>query len=84
MQSSGVVPDTRSYTTLMEAYGKAGLCDEAERLLKEMKAAGFIPDIVTYGILVKAFAERSGTGKASSTMIMSYNIPNHFMNPRRY
>ena len=41
----------------MEAYGKAGLCDEAERLLKQMEAAGFIPDIVTYGVLVKAFAK---------------------------
>lgn len=57
MQSSGVVPDTRSYTTLMEAYGQAGRCDDAERLLKQMEAEGFIADIVTYGVLVKAFAK---------------------------
>lgn len=79
MQSSGVVPDTRSYTTLMEAYGKAGLCDEAESLLKQMEAAGFIADIVTYGVLVKAFAkaERYHEGLKYYDYVVQHSEPYH-------
>lgn len=57
MQKSGVEPDTQSYTALIDAYGQAGLCNEAERVLKQMKSAGYIADCVTYGVLVRAFAK---------------------------
>jgi pentatricopeptide repeat protein len=56
MLKAGIRPDVRSYTVLMDAYGQAGRCDEAERLLLEMEANGFVPDSVTYSVIVKAFA----------------------------
>jgi pentatricopeptide repeat protein len=79
MQSSGVVPDTRSYTTLMEAYGKASLCDEAEKLLKQMEATSFIPDIVTYDVLVKTFAktERYQEGVKYYDYVLQHLEPFH-------
>jgi len=79
MQDCGVEPDTQSYTTLMEAYGKAGLCDEAEQLLKHMEAAGFIADIVTYAVLVKAFAkaERYEEGLKYYDFVVQHSDPYH-------
>ena len=63
----------------MEAYGKAGLCDDAERLLNEMEAAGFIPDIVTYAVLAKAFAkaERYQEGLKYYDYVVQYSEPFH-------
>jgi pentatricopeptide repeat protein len=56
MKQNGVEPDTQSYTALMDAYGRAGLCKEAEHLMVQMQDSGFIPDVVTYGVLLRAFA----------------------------
>jgi pentatricopeptide repeat protein len=79
MQSSGVVLDTRSYTTLMEAYGKASMCDKAEKLFKQMEAVGFIPDIVTNCVLVKAFAkaQRYQEGLKYYVYVVQHSEPFH-------
>lgn len=64
MLKAGVRPDVRSYTVLMDAYGRAGLCNHMQRILAEMEGSGFVPDSVTYFVLVRAFtnAERWNDG----------------------
>lgn len=84
MRSSGVEPDTQSYTTLMDAYGHAGLCDEAESLLKQMEAAGFIADIVTYGVLVRGYAkaERFQEGLKYFEYVLQHSETDHATSQR--
>ncbi|CAI7757486.1 unnamed protein product [Closterium sp. NIES-53] len=52
----GIDPDVRTYTQLMDAYGRAGQYRRAESLLSLMQRAGFVPDALAYAVLVRAFA----------------------------
>lgn len=59
MVASGLSPEVRSYTALLEAYGRVGDYVKAEEVVLSMQANGFVPDKVTLALLVRIFG-RSG------------------------
>lgn len=50
-------PDLKTYTILLEAWGKDRDLSEMNSVYAEMLDAGFEPDVVTYGILINAFCK---------------------------
>ncbi|KAI3417660.1 uncharacterized protein J3R85_014341 [Psidium guajava] len=46
------VPDSKTYSILLEGWGKAPNLPKARETFREMVSAGCDPDIVTYGIMV--------------------------------
>lgn len=54
MVLAGVVPNERSYTTLMEGYARVGEIVTAFQYFKRIKEEGLDVDVVSYGSLLKA------------------------------
>ncbi|KAF8023678.1 hypothetical protein BT93_F1007 [Corymbia citriodora subsp. variegata] len=46
------VPDSKTYSILLEGWGKAPNLPKARQTLGEMVSAGCVPDILMYGIMV--------------------------------
>ncbi|KAJ1382558.1 Tetratricopeptide-like helical domain superfamily [Sesbania bispinosa] len=46
------VPDSKTYSILLEGWGKAPNLPKAREVFREMVSVGCSPDIVTYGIMV--------------------------------
>lgn len=55
LKKEGLEPNIWTYNTLIEAYGVAGMPDEAVRVFKEMQNAKIQPDRITYVNLIAAF-----------------------------
>lgn len=56
LQRLGLQPDIRTYTVLIEAYGRCGQPKRAEEVLKRLQSSGCVPDTLVYAILVRSFA----------------------------
>ena len=52
MNAKGVAPVNSTYGTLIDAYSKRGLKEEALAWLQTMQSQGMEPDEVTMGIVV--------------------------------
>ena len=46
------VPDSKTYSILLEGWGKAPNLPKAREIFREMVDMGCNPDVVTYGIMV--------------------------------
>ena len=46
----------RTFTVLVEAYGRAGQPKRAEEVLMRLQSSGCVPDALVYAMLVRAFA----------------------------
>merc|ERR1719390_165255 len=53
MRERGIVVNTVTYNTLLDACARSGCMDRAPALMAEMRAAGVAPDRITYSALVK-------------------------------
>lgn len=51
------VPDSKTYSILLEGWGKAPNLPKARKVFREMVENGCDPDIVTYGIMVDALCK---------------------------
>ncbi|KAJ3282315.1 hypothetical protein HK104_010965 [Borealophlyctis nickersoniae] len=58
-------PDAASYHHVMSAYVHAGRLDKMEQVVEEMKAGGIEPTIVTWNIMISAYANIGHMWKAS-------------------
>lgn len=58
------VPDSKSYSILIEGWGKAPNLPKAREIFREMLDAGCHPDIVTYGIMVDVLCKAGRVDEA--------------------
>ncbi|KAL4200074.1 hypothetical protein AMTRI_Chr03g54570 [Amborella trichopoda] len=64
MGCAKIVPTNATYGTLINAYSKAGLKEEALLWLEEMKKQGLQPDEVTLGTVVQTFKKAGEFARA--------------------
>ena len=61
MRESGLIPNVRTYTTLMQGWIELKEMDRAMELFKKMKRNKRVrPDIVTYTLLISGWARSMG------------------------
>ncbi|KAG5045640.1 hypothetical protein AAZX31_06G111600 [Glycine max] len=58
------VPDEKSYSILLEGWGKAPNLPRAREVFREMVEAGCDPDVVTYGIMVDVLCKAGRVDEA--------------------
>jgi pentatricopeptide repeat protein len=54
MKTSTIKPDAVSYNTVLGCLSRAGLFEEAAKLMKEMSSKGFEYDLITYSSILEA------------------------------
>ncbi|XP_010669817.2 pentatricopeptide repeat-containing protein At3g61520, mitochondrial [Beta vulgaris subsp. vulgaris] len=57
-------PDAKVYYTLINGLSQAGLMDDVESVLLEMRSAGFRPDIGCYNVMINGFCKKNKLDKA--------------------
>ncbi|KAJ4843958.1 hypothetical protein Tsubulata_021350 [Turnera subulata] len=62
------VPDSKTYSILLEGWGKAPNLPKAREIFREMVDAGCEPDIVTYGIMVDILCKAGRVDEALATV----------------
>lgn len=55
MNSIGCKPNICTYTALVNAFAREGLCEKAEEVFEEMQQAGHEPDVYAYNALMEAY-----------------------------
>ncbi|KAL2339741.1 hypothetical protein Fmac_007681 [Flemingia macrophylla] len=58
------VPDSKTYSILLEGWGKAPNLPRAREVFREMVGAGCDPDVVTYGIMVDVLCKAGRVDEA--------------------
>ncbi|KAE8728339.1 Pentatricopeptide repeat-containing protein [Hibiscus syriacus] len=58
------VPDTKTYSILLEGWGRAPNLPKAREIYREMIDMGCVPDIVTYGIMVDVLCKAGSVDEA--------------------
>lgn len=48
-------PNICTYTALVNAFAREGLCEKAEEVFEQMQEAGLEPDVYTYNALMEAY-----------------------------
>lgn len=48
-------PNICSYTALVNAFAREGLCEKAEEIFEQMQEAGLEPDVYAYNALMEAY-----------------------------
>ncbi|KNA19504.1 hypothetical protein SOVF_060450 [Spinacia oleracea] len=61
-------PDAIVYYTLISGLSQAGLMDDVESILLDMKSAGFRPDISCYNVMINGFCKKNKLDKAQSLL----------------
>ncbi|CAN6562149.1 unnamed protein product [Malus baccata var. baccata] len=59
METLGVKPNVKTYTTLIKGWARASLPEKALRCFKEMKLARLKPDRVVYHCLMTSMLSRA-------------------------
>lgn len=57
-----------TYNNLVDAYGRAGLFEEAKRLLQEMIKQGRPPNAITYLVLISAYGNKERGSEAEAIL----------------
>lgn len=55
MKTQKCKPNICTYTALVNAFARGGLCEKAEEVFEELQEAGFEPDVYTYNALMEAY-----------------------------
>lgn len=55
MKAIGCKPNICTYTALVNAFAREGLCEKAEEVFEEMQQAGHEPDVYAYNALMEAY-----------------------------
>lgn len=64
MEEFGVKPDVVTFSTIMNAWGSAGLMDKCQEIFNDMAKAGIDPDIHAFSILAKGYVRAGEPDKA--------------------
>ena len=68
MRSRKCKPNICTYTALVNAFAREGLCEKAEEIFEQLQEAGFEPDVYAYNALMEAYRFKSFT-------ILYFQIP---------
>ena len=74
MNAKGVAPVNSTYGTLIDAYSKGGLKEEALAWLQRMQSQGMEPDEVTMGIVVPTFTTTLREILITYTLLQAYKV----------
>jgi pentatricopeptide repeat protein len=55
MRSQKCRPDICTYTALVNAFAREGLCEKAEEIFEQMQEDKLEPDVYTYNALMEAY-----------------------------
>jgi len=55
MMNQKCKPNICTYTALVNAFAREGLCEKAEEVFEQMQEAGLEPDVYTYNALMEAY-----------------------------
>jgi len=55
MRSKKCRPDICTYTALVNAFAREGLCEKAEEIFEQMQQDTLEPDVYTYNALMEAY-----------------------------
>lgn len=55
MRSQKYEPNICTYTALVNAFAREGLCEKAEEIFEQMQEAGHEPDLYAYNALMEAY-----------------------------
>lgn len=64
MEEFGVKPDVVTFSTIMNAWGSAGLMDKCQEIFNDMAKSGIDPDIHAFSILAKGYVRAGEPDKA--------------------
>ena len=57
MQTSGYLPDAVAYTTLIHAFAKVGMVDQATLAFQEAQRVGWLGDPVMFYTMIQVYAK---------------------------
>lgn len=55
MRGQKCKPNICTYTALVNAFAREGLCEKAEEIFEQMQEAGHEPDVYAYNALMEAY-----------------------------
>lgn len=55
MKTEKCKPNICTYTALVNAFARDGLCEKAEEIFEELQEAGHEPDVYAYNALMEAY-----------------------------
>lgn len=55
MRTQKCRPDICTYTALVNAFAREGLCEKAEEIFEQMQEDKLEPDVYTYNALMEAY-----------------------------
>lgn len=55
MRSHKCKPNICTYTALVNAFAREGLCEKAEEIFEQLQGAGIEPDVYAYNALMEAY-----------------------------
>lgn len=55
MISQNCEPNICTYTALINAFAREGLCEKAEEIFEELQKEGYEPDVYVYNALMEAY-----------------------------
>lgn len=68
MSSQKCKPNICTYTALVNAFAREGLCEKAEEVFEQLQKAGLEPDVYVYNALMEAY--RSITLQSGSSCLV--------------
>ncbi|CAN1754384.1 Pentatricopeptide repeat-containing protein At5g21222 [Linum perenne] len=68
MEEYGIKSDVVTFSTIMDAWGSAGLMDKCQEVFNDMLKAGIEPDIHAFSILAKGYVRAGEMEKAQSVL----------------
>lgn len=55
MRSQRCKPNICTFTALVNAFAREGLCEKAEEIFEQLQEAGYEPDVYAYNALMEAY-----------------------------
>lgn len=71
MRSQKCKPNICTFTALVNAFAREGLCEKAEEIFEQLQEAGMEPDVYAYNALMEAYRLISNTILSSLVTGMS-------------
>ncbi|KAK1400457.1 hypothetical protein POM88_000062 [Heracleum sosnowskyi] len=85
MNTRNIFPNVRTFSILVDAYGKEGMVKDAEDVIEFMIRRGHYPNVVTYNSLMDGYCLRGQVDKAlavlETTMKTRGIVPNTRLTP---
>lgn len=55
MRTQKIKPNICTFTALINAFAREGLCEKAEEIFEQLQEAGLEPDVYAYNALLEAY-----------------------------